>query len=195
MKVCLAIPNGGTVKAKTMTGVFAALAQLMSQGVGIVLADAEASYSYHNRWLAGKLAIEQNCDYLWMVDADNTIPGDAFFRLQAHDKDLVGAAYNYRRLPLMTTVKMLDDDGTIIIPYQLPDALFKCHAIGFGCVLIKVDALKRVPQPWFASAWDPVTGEMNRTDDVWFCERAKTVGIETWCDPTLDVKHTGDFQY
>jgi hypothetical protein len=194
MKVCLCIPNGGTVKARTMTSVFSALPGLLSQGVEVLLADTESSYSYNNRWLAGKLAVERECDYLWMVDADNTFPSDAFFRLQAHGKDLIGAPYNYRRLPLMTTVKMLKD-GEIVIPSEIPKELFSCYAIGFGCVLISVAALKKVPQPWFASAWHPVTGEAIRTDDVWFCEQARKVGIETWCDPTIEMKHVGDFLY
>ena len=43
--------------------------------------------------------------------------------------------------------------------------------------------------------WHPVTGELIRTEDTWFCEQAAKVGIKTYCDPTLGVKHIGDFQY
>ena len=89
---------------------------------------------------------------------------------------------------------MLDTDGRIIIPDHLPTEPFVCHAIGSGCKLVEVSALKRIPQPWFALTWNEM-GCLSKTDDVWFCEQAQSVGIETWCDPTLGVVHVGDFQY
>ncbi len=195
MKVCVAVPHGGTVKGRLMSDLIAALFALKHE-IGFVWAEVEGTLGPRNRWLAGQQAIQTNCDYLWLVDADQSIPDDALPRLLAHRKDLIGADYSYRRFPLQSTVKMLNGAGEIIVADRstFPDRPFICHAIGSGCKLIKVDALERIPQPWFALAWGP-DGDLIRTDDVWFCEQAKKVGIETWCDPTILVGHIGDYVY
>jgi hypothetical protein len=193
MKVMIAVPNGGTVKSRVMTDVIISMFSNQAQ-FGFVLADVEGTLGPHNRWLAGQQALHTECDYLWLIDNDMSIPSEALPRLVAHDKEIVGAAYNYRRMPLMTTVKMLNEAGEIIIPDSLPDDLFECHALGSGCKLIKTSALRTIPQPWFALEWG-ADGGMSKTDDVWFCEQAKKVGIATYCDPTLDVRHIGDFLY
>jgi len=190
VKVCVAVPHGGTVKGRLLSDLIASLFAL-ERSIGFVLADVEGTLGPHNRWLAGQQAIQTHCDYLWLVDNDMAIPPDALPRLLAHDKDLIGAAYNYRLHPPTTTVKMLDECGTIIIPDTFPSELFICHALGSGCKLVKTSALTRIPQPWFALAWHP-DGSLAKTDDVWFCEQAKKVGIPTWCDPTIAVGHIGD---
>lgn len=194
MRVCVAVPHGGSVKGRMMTDVLMAMFSARDH-ISFVWAELEGTFSFHNRWLAAQQAIQSGSDYLWMVDADQTIPAGTLPKLINHNKDLVGAAYNYRRLPLMSTAKRLNEQGEIVVIDPMPTDLFECYSIGFGCVLIKVEALKRVPQPWFACAWDPVTGELIRTEDTWFCEQAAKVGIKTYCDPTLGVKHLGDFQY
>ena len=196
MKVCVAVPHGGTVKGRLMSDLIASLFALR-ESIGFVWAEIEGTLGPHNRWLAGQQAIQTDCDYLWLMDNDMSIPIDALPRLLESQKDIICADYSYRRLPLMSTVKVLDENGQIAIwDRTTPDSSrpFPCHATGFGCMLIKVSALQRIPQPWFALSWGP-DGGLDKTDDVWFCEQAKKVGIETWCDPTLDVYHIGDFLY
>ena len=192
MKICVGIPNGGRVHARLLTDIVAAI--LAVPQTTWILYAPEGSLGPHNRWLCGKAAVDSDSDYLWLVDNDMAIPRDALLRLLQHGRDLVGAAYNYRGLPQRTVVKRLDERGQIFIPDQLPDSLFECHAIGSGCKLIRVAALKTIPQPWFALDWNE-EGCLSKTDDVWFCEQAKKAGIKTYCDPTIPVKHIGDFQY
>lgn len=195
MKVCVAVPNGGTVKSRLMTDLLCAMVSSL-QHVSFTWAEVEGSLGPHNRWLAGQQAIQSQCDYLWLVDNDMSFPPDTLPRLVAARKDLIGAAYNSRVLPKRTVVKMLDANGAVMVPdvALFPPEPFVCHAIGSGCKLVTVEALKLIPQPWFALEWD-ANGQLIKTDDVWFCEQAKRVGIATWCDPTIDVRHIGDFLY
>ncbi len=195
MKVCVAVPHGGTVKGRLMSDLIASLFSV-SGSIGFVWAEVEGTLGPHNRWLAGQQALSSECDYLWLVDNDMSIPTDALPKLIEADKDLIGADYSYRRLPLMSTVKMLDENWQIIIADRstFPNHPFICHALGSGCKLVKTSALARIPQPWFALSWDEA-GALAKTDDVWFCEQAKKVAIETWCYPGLGVKHLGDFAY
>lgn len=191
MKICLGVPNGGRVHSRLLTDL---IASVQSVSANWIIAAPETSIGPHSRWLAAQAAVEQNCDYLWLVDNDMSIPLDALPKLLTHGKDIIGAAYNYRGLPVRSVVKLLNPDGQIYIPDTLPSSLFRAHAIGSGCKLVKVSALRRIPQPWFALTWN-AEGCLSKTDDVWFCEQALSVGIPTWCDPTLNVKHIGDFQY
>lgn len=192
MKICLGLPNGGRMLSRFFTD----LPQWMQSvpGASFVPVGPEGSIGPHNRWIAARVAVEQNCDYLWLIDADMAIAADTLPRLLAHDKQIVGAAYNYRSLPSRTVVKMRNPRGELYIPDTIPTEPFVCAAIGSGCKLIKVSALDEIPQPWFALEWD-ADGCLIKTDDIWFCEQALSVGIQTWCDPTLDVKHVGDFSY
>jgi hypothetical protein len=191
VKILLGIPHGGTVKGKLLT---TAVSAVFNAGCAVVLMDRASALGPDNRWHIARAAVENDCTHLWLVDNDMTFPPDTLARLLAHDKDIVGAAYNYRAHPARTVVKMQDADGRIVVPAQLPSTLFPCYAIGSGCKLVKVSALTRIPQPWFALDWNP-DGSLKVTDDVWFCQQARKAGIATWCDPTLDVKHIGDFEY
>jgi hypothetical protein len=193
MKVCVAVPHGGTVKGRLMSDLLASLFAVQGQ-IGFVWAEVEGSLGPRNRWLAGQQAIQTGCEYLWLVDNDMAMPPDALPRLLAHQKDLIGADYSYRRFPLQSTVKFLNGAGEIVVADRttFPTRPFICHAIGSGCKLVTVSALKRIPQPWFALAWGP-DGDLTKTDDVWFCEQAKKAGIETWVDPTIAVGHIGDY--
>jgi hypothetical protein len=195
MKVCVAVPHGGTVKGRLLSDLLAALYAL-PQEIGVVWAEVEGTLGPRNRWLAGQQALQTGCDYLWLVDNDMAIPSDALPRLLAAKKDLIGADYSYRTLPLQSTVKLRNEAGEIIVADRttFPTRPFIVYALGSGCKLVTTDALKKIPQPWFALTWGP-DGDLTKTDDVWFCEQAKTVGIDTWCDPTIDVGHIGDFVY
>ena len=193
--VCVAVPNGGTIKSRLMTDLIAALFSVRDQ-ISFLWAETEGTLGPHNRWLAAQQAVAAQADYLWLVDNDMSIPPTVLPLLIAADKDLIGADYNYRKTPLQTVVKILDGNGDVTFAdaSTFPNEPFRCHAIGSGCKLVKVEALTRIPQPWFALAWDE-TGALSRTDDVWFCEQAAKVGIETWCYPGLGVKHVGDYCY
>jgi hypothetical protein len=70
---------------------------------------------------------------------------------------------------------------------------FECRAVGTGFMLIRLDAIKDLPRPWFALGTD----EQNEVigEDVHFCDAAREHGIEVWCDPRIPVGHIGDYTY
>jgi hypothetical protein len=189
------LPHGGTIKGSLLPDVVSEMFSLSSV-VQFLMADIPSTYGCHGRWLGCTQAVEANCDYVWILDNDMSIPPGALGALMNADKGIIGAAYNMRKMPLQTVVTMLTDHGMIEFakPAMMPNEPFICHSIGFGCMLVKVEALKRIPQPWFGMTWDSY-GRLSMTDDRWFSEQAAKVGIETWCDPTLEVKHIGDYHY
>lgn len=124
---------------------------------------------------------------LWL-DADHVFEPDLLVRLAAHDVDLVGALYYHRNGPPLPVAYV--EAPEIEDPYKhhpmldVPNALFEVGAIGFGAVLMNLDILRNVPEPWFTIDWK--AGE-----DVAFCVKARQHGYKVYCDGSLQIGHIG----
>lgn len=136
-------------------------------------------------------ALADGCDYLFMVDDDMLCPPDLFYKLAAHDKDIV-AALAFTRNPdhrpvIYETVEGYDPVSTNygftrFVNNYPRNTLVECDAVGFGAVLIKTEVLKKVRQPWFFT--------MERTgEDITFCIKAKKVGFRVWMDTSIKLGH------
>jgi len=189
-RVLLGIPSGGSVKTKTMMSIIQVLFQTQAE---ITLVEREGALGPDNRNHLAQMALDGGHTHLFLVDADMSFPGDTLTRLLEHKKDIVGAAYNYRAFPRRTVVK-IKRDGQVYSPDRLPESLFACHAIGSGVKLVTTQALAHMPRPWFALDFDK-DGMLSVSDDVWFCQQAARVGIETFCDPTIRAGHVGSFEF
>jgi hypothetical protein len=189
VKVLLGIPCNGTIKARTVLSVLAAMRR--PEVTTVML---EGALGPENRNALAQEAISDGYTHLWLVDADMRFPDDAWLKLIARDVDVVGLAYHRRGLPLQTTVRIQDASGTIGIPNgDLPTELFIAYATGSGCQMITTSALQRMPRPWFSIGY---TEEGLFMDDaIWFATQARSVGIDCWCDPTIHATHIGDYEY
>lgn len=120
--------------------------------------------------------------HVFFVDSDMCFSARVLQRLLDDDKDIVGANYNHRRLPLTPLTK--NPTGTT--------DLFKTDLIGTGCMLIKTSVFPKLKRPWF------FLGEQNDTspgmgEDAYFCKKAIENGIDVWCDPSVEVGHVGEY--
>lgn len=139
-----------------------------------------------------KHAIAIGCDYLFMVDDDMIAPFDLFERLYANKKDIcapLAFTRNYPHKPVMyscidgwDSVRQKEYFVNHPVMNYPKDRLVECDAVGFGAVLISVDALKAVPEPRFKSPCG--TGE-----DIYFCYQAKKKGIRTFMDTRIKLGH------
>jgi len=131
-------------------------------------------------------ARELKATHLLFVDYDMFFAPDTIQKLLDNDKDIVGAAYNFRSLPKKSTAFPLDEENA--------QGLYKCHAIGTGLMLIKMEVFDKVSEPWFQFGRD-ASGNMVRGEDVHFCLEAQKVGYDVWADDTLTVNHLGEYAY
>jgi hypothetical protein len=130
---------------------------------------------------------QEGVTHLLFVDSDMVIPYDCIPRLLAHDKDIIGVRYNRRRFPVKGTWEP-DGEEFETIPY-------KVKYVGTGLMLIKLSIFeKEWNGPWFSFGRD-AEGMLKIGEDAWFCYTAKDNGFETWIDPTLNVKHSGEYLY
>lgn len=146
-------------------------------------------------------ALKVKSDYLVFVDTDMGFQADGLERLLAHRKDVIGAPYNEKRFPVVSTVKLSDGNGGLqSATVNLPTDVFPCAAVGTGFMAINLKRLTAcMAPPFFAfsedahhatKAWASGPGE-----DTAFCLRARRAGLGVFCDPTIQLQHFGEYAY
>lgn len=195
MKILLAVATLDFIHEKTVSTLFSIVKKYSSKWT-IDLVIETGCYIHKNRQKLADYAIKGNYDYLFYIDSDMCFAAETLERLIDDNKEIVGCHYNCRSFPLRSTMKMADENGNLIAvnSEDLPKELFKVHALGTGCMLIKVSAFSKIPKPWFwygsADEPDEWCGE-----DLWFCRQAAKAGIDVWCDPNIEVKHEGYYLF
>ena len=191
MRISLGIATRGEVCIETTMGLLHMLKETPH----------EFHLNFHKGTYLGELrnamlndAREVKADYLMFVDTDIIFPPDGLNRLLAKNKDIIGGMYNMKSLPLINTIKMADKDGKIIpvTDFEVPNKPFQCYAIPSGFMLIKLEAIKDMKNP-FNFDYDE-KGEFIG-EDVGFCMRCQKAGLEIWCDPTINIGHIGSYVY
>lgn len=158
-------------------------------------------------------AIESGATHLLFLDDDNPIPPDTLEKLLEDDKDIVIApilaripnpqgkyalcAFNVEKehegVKLYRNIEQLDKDKY----------LHKIEAGGTGCMLIKIEVLKKLNEIYEDRIFertrivfdkpfifnDKEYKERTMSEDVEFCERAIKAGFEIWLDSRIRPLH------
>ena len=193
-KVGIGICNQGSVRSSTMLSLLGIIFETRNTLFHVI--ERQGCYIEENRTWIVREAQRANCSHLLFLDSDIVCPPDTLTRMLASKKLIVGANYNERRLPLSSTVKFSDGNGQLIaMPVErIPHTLFSCAAVATGCLLTKMSVFEHVPSPWFKCEYND-DGTLRTGEDVFFCAHAKEAGFEVWCDPTLVVRHVGDYAF
>lgn len=190
-RVVIGIPANGDMKVMTACCLVMATNLVRTVGHDLDLVYSPGPYTHWNREHLVQSALETDADYLMFIDTDVTFPPDGIARLIDDDKDIVGAMYNLKQPEPVTTIKMWNEDRSefrAVKDEPLPAELFQVAALPTGFMLIRLACLARMAFPYFPC-------EFGRGEDVAFCLNAQEVGLEVWCDPTIEVKHLGDYAY
>jgi predicted SAM-dependent methyltransferase len=132
------------------------------------------------RQIMAENAVSKGCKYLFFIDEDTTPPAHTLRQLIYHlehwDNAAVAAGiYCHKSQPCMPMVFRGNGAG----PYWdwKVGEVFDCSGVGMGCALIRVDALKTIPKPWFKTV-DSVEAFMENipqgemwTEDLYFCDK------------------------
>lgn len=139
-------------------------------------------------------AVNQDMDYLFMIDDDMITEPDIFERLYEHDKDVVAGLAFTRSQPHSPVIYELNKGydsvtkSNYYINYTLisypKNQLVQCDAVGFGGVLIKVDCLRKMRRPWFMST-------SGAGEDIHFCHKAGEAGFKIFMDTSVKMGHIG----
>lgn len=190
--VTIGIPSMGSVKTFTMSSIIDIIAKDPSPKS---FSYPVHTYTHEARRICVEEAMNAGSSHLFFLDSDMAVRGTVIQQLAKHHKPVVGALYNERRLPLTNTVKFWDNGSMAPrTSSEMPKTLFQCYAIATGCMLIDMKVFEKVEKPWFFYSYFP-DGSMDYGEDVWFCDRVNKAGFSVWCDPTIEIKHIGDFAY
>jgi glycosyltransferase involved in cell wall biosynthesis len=145
-------------------------------------------------------ALEEGADYVLFIDADMRFPKDTLERLIAHDKGIIGVNATTRSSPVKATAKTLeiDEDGTCNwkqISSKNKTGIQQADGIGCGVMLISKETLTSIHKPWFFFELLPENKLLG--EDIYFCIKAKDVGIDTFIDHDLsqEIGHVGNYTY
>lgn len=140
---------------------------------------------------------------LW-VDTDMTFPPDALLRLMRHQRLVVGINYSQRGLPpdyvALKTVATDTTSGSKLQTLPESTGLEEVEGIGFGLVLMRVEALAGLPSPqegpWFGFEWMPTKRDWIG-EDIYFCNLLRKSGVRIYVDHDLskECEHVGSFRY
>uniref|UniRef100_A0A6M3JMP3 Putative glycosyl transferase n=1 Tax=viral metagenome TaxID=1070528 RepID=A0A6M3JMP3_9ZZZZ len=186
MKLIVGVPNYDGVKTEMMMSLIPNLFLAYNKydhKLAYELVCPAGCHNYKNRNKIVMDSLESKSDYVFMVDTDMEFPDDTLVKLLEDDKDIVGCTYNKRALPL-----------TPIHAGERPKELYRINAVPTGVILIKSSVLRVMDPPWFAVQW--LSGVEFMGPDIYFCTKAtRDYGFEVWLDPTIEVKHLGEYKY
>lgn len=224
MKVALCIPAYGMVHAKWMHSLMDMVnytlcrAGLERDGQPVEVEFATFLVSSSNlcesRHRLCADATLWDADYLLWLDADHVFPKDAFCRLWAQDKDIVGVNYARRCIPTApTAAKLITDDrdkdhNNLVYTTREKAEAGECEEVshlGFGLVLMRGDIFTRLqaqaeregrktmmPLFMFGLRED---GMSPIGEDVFFFQKCREAGIRVFCDHGVseEVGHVHEF--
>lgn len=189
--ILIAIPNIGTVSTNFM----AQMLGLNYRGYNINYQFLKGNLLYLSRDKLVLSAIKNKCDYIFFLDTDQQIPNDIVIKMAKYldeGEDIVTALVFTKEKPyhpcIYSESKILDNGQISLTRYdmsKIENKPFYVENCGSGCVMIKVDVFKNIPQPWFHPYI--YSGE----DVTFFHVATHNYGYKILCDPTLDVGHWG----
>lgn len=167
-----------------------------------------------NRNQIVKAFLASTCQWLWMVDTDQTFEPDTLDRMLAQadpvERPIIGAlvfVYDVVDDSVEPTIwSWIDGDPRRWVTYP-PRKLVECGATGAGCVLVHRSVFEKVaaytpsgssrpygetPWPWFQiTAWVNPDGSPDRFgEDLTFMARANLgCGIPVHVDTSIEVGH------
>jgi glycosyltransferase involved in cell wall biosynthesis len=214
VKVTLGIvlANGFPVPAPFIIG-YSHLLQMLMTGMGnryvpngqIDTARALFGQDFPIDWARNRLCQlfldEDDGDYLLFLDADMKHPPLLAHKLVSHGVDVVTARYVTRRMPFFTVAMRKVGPGPM--EYQAVEKLCEVKGLipidagGAGALLISRETLEKI-RARFGDDWfryqDGADGLRNRSEDMWFYERCRDVGVQPYLDADLVCTHVASFE-
>jgi len=140
-----------------------------------------------------KILLDCKDDYLLFIDTDLAFPADSLTKLLAQDKDIIGGLYYSRKAPHLPLAFKLKD-GKYHNIMEIPDEPFQCDSVATGFMLIKKKVIEKFREQLKLKMENPFDfirrdKDFELGEDMSFCKRAKDLGFEIWCDPTIKLLH------
>lgn len=137
--------------------------------------------------------------HILFVDSDMSFDEDICHKLLRARKAVIACNASTKQSPPNPTARDFDPNDPTGIPVystkQRPP-VEEIWRIGTGIMLIDIEALDKIPQPWFMMTYD-VTRGAHCGEDWFFCKLVKGYGIPVHIHhhASMTVGHIGKFTY
>lgn len=129
--------------------------------------------------------LDEGYEWLWFMDDDHAFAPGLLNGLLRHDLPLVVPVCLTRVAPFVpvTYTEKVAENLYLPIPLdqQAEDGLVRLEAGGCAGMLIRREVLEAIDPPWFEYT--------DRSEDIVFCEKAKSAGFEIYCDLAARLGH------
>ena len=145
-------------------------------------------------------ALNTDADRMLWLDSDIDFKSDLMQKLSDDldsGFDIVSGLYFKRRPPFSPVIykecEIKRNDGlfapTASTYDDYPgDEIFPVAACGFGCVMMNMDAVRKIVQKNGSFLFMPTAGF---GEDLSFCMRARDAGVQIYCDSSIKLGHVG----
>lgn len=143
-------------------------------------------------------AFSQGATHILWVDSDMKFREDVIPALLNHGKPIVGLNYPTKEMHSRPTA--YQDSNEYVGPLwtkEESEGLAEVSHIGFGCLLVDMSVFDALDLPYFEMKALEPDYVATKTEDVYFCEKAREAGYQIFVDQDLSrqVAHVGDFEY
>lgn len=188
MKLMVAVPTMYFVSPNFAKSLANLCLKLGHDGVDARLEIIEGSMIYVARDRIAWRAVKDEYTHVLWLDSDMTFEPDIVDSLLWCGKDMVCGAFVSRKPPFSPCVySSIEDPANMVKVEQFGAEPFRVDGCGFATVLTSVKLLKDMFDR-FDTCFMPT--EAIRGEDIAFCDRAKQLGYEIWCEPTVRPGHT-----
>lgn len=193
MKIYIAVPSCRDWKASFGASLCGLVRKMTQDGIDFDLCVMQgASVLPRARQLAINIAISNGFTHILFLDDDMCFSPELFNQLITANEDIVAANYA-RKNPRDPSPMAYGLDGESVSSFGKTGKQ-EVGWIGFGAVLIRLNAIKNIPMPLFEMAWlddrKDFIGE-----DFYFCKKVRDHGGSIFVLHDLKIAHVGDFGY
>ena len=188
MRILIAVPTFESVRPETFKSIYGLR---VPEGC-IAMFDFVRGYDCARaRNLIAKEALEGGFDAVLMVDSDMVLPSDALALLAEGDCPVVLGTYPRRGETagsevFLTGMRDFTDANRVRFA-DMPDSRFEAKGGGMGCALIRAEALRAVPRPWFL--YVEYDGGEVLSEDNYFCDACARAGLRIEADGRVRCGH------
>jgi GT2 family glycosyltransferase len=147
--------------------------------------------------------LKGNYTHLFFIDSDTIPPTNALEKLIAHDKDIVSGM-----TPILHHDKEKDVWGTFFNTFWMDkneetgEVITRCpepntglveiQRFGGSCLLIKRNVFEKMKRPYFQFILKEDGLNHQKSEDVYFADTARELGIKLWADTSVVCQHAKD---
>ena len=186
VKILIGVPTADYIEPECLKSIFNLV---RPKDVSLEFQFVLGDFIDESRNILADKAIRGGYDYIFYVDSDIILPNIALLYLYSHKVPIVSGLYRAKKEP--QKIQVADNNINTLSDDILRQArMVEIGGGGFGCMLVRVDVLKRIGYPQFVYR-QAIIFEEGFSEDNYFCCKARVLGYRIWADTQVQCVHIG----